>query len=391
MHPPDMRSVNGIQLLNLIRQSGPISRAGLAKLSRLSKPTVSEQITRLLALDVVVEIGPGNAAITGGKRPTLVAFHANAGRVVGIGIGSERTQIALADLQGEIKVRTDILTSPKQGARRLLSRIERSIAALVAREGGNLRTIAIGVPGRVDCTAGTILESGSVFGWNNVEVRGHLEKRFGRPVLIDNDVNVALVAELRHGAARGANNAVLVRVDTGIGSAVAIHGRIHHGAHWAAGEIGHLAVDRPVSKRVSPRGQLESVVGADQIRKRVRNAARESAVLSRLLREQPEAAALFAAARQKDEVAVRVAADVVHHLSVAVAHQALAYDPDIVLLSGESFLHALADIRKFLSRTIPWSPKVEQAAFGEEAVLIGSVDMALTSVYEQMSRRLRIS
>ena len=386
-----MRSVNGIQLLNLIRQSGPISRAGLAKLSRLSKPTVSEQITRLLALDVVVEIGPGNAAITGGKRPTLVAFHANAGRVVGIGIGSERTQIALADLQGEIKVRTDILTSPKQGARRLLSRIERSIAALVARDGGNLRTIAIGVPGRVDCTAGTILESGSVFGWNNVEVRGPLEKRFGRPVLIDNDVNVALVAELRHGAARGANNAVLVRVDTGIGSAVAIHGRIHHGAHWAAGEIGHLAVDRPVSKRVSPRGQLESVVGADQIRKRVRNAARESAVLSRLLREQPEAAALFAAARQKDEVAVRVAADVVHHLSVAVAHQALAYDPDIVLLSGESFLHALTDIRKFLSRTIPWSPKVEQAAFGEEAVLIGSVDMALTSVYEQMSRRLRVS
>jgi len=383
--------MNGIQLLNLIRQSGPISRAGLAKLSKLSKPTVSEQINRLLALDVVVEIGPANAAITGGKRPTLVAFHANAGRVVGIGIGSERTQIAMADLQGEIKSRTDIVTSPKQGARRLLSRIERSISAMVARDGGDLQTIAIGVPGRVDCTAGTILESGSVFGWNNVEVRTPLEKRLGRPVLIDNDVNVALVAELRHGAARGANNAVLVRVDTGIGSAVAIHGRIHHGAHWAAGEIGHLALDRPVSKRVSPRGQLESIVGADQIRKRVRKAARESAVLSRLLREQPEAAALFAAARQKDEVAVRVAADVVHHLSVAVAHQALAYDPDIVLLSGESFLHALPDIRKFLSRTIPWSPKVEQAAFGGEAVLIGSVDMALTSVYEQMSRRLRAS
>jgi predicted NBD/HSP70 family sugar kinase len=386
-----MRSVNGIQLLHLIRQSGPISRAGLAKLSKLSKPTVSEQINRLLALDVVVEIGPGNAAVTGGKRPTMVAFHANAGRVAGIGIGSEETQIALADLQGEIKARIRISTSPEQGARKLLGRIERSLASLRARDGGVLRTIAIGVPGRVDCTTGTVLESGSVFDWKTINLQTPFEERFGCPVLVDNDVNVALVAELRHGAARGARSAVLIQVDTGIGSAMAIHGRIHHGSHWAAGEIGHLAVDRPVSKHISPRGQLESVVGADQIRKRVRKAARESSLLSRLLREQPEATALFSAARQKDRVAARIVADVVHHLSVAVAQQALAYDPDIVLLSGESFLNALPDIRKFLSRTIPWSPKVEPAAFGEEAVLIGSIDMALTSAYEQMSRRLQSS
>lgn len=386
-----MRSVNGIQLLNLIRDSGPLSRAMLARLSSLSKPTVSEQVNRLLAFGVAVETGQGEPASRGGKRPTMVAFNADAGRVAGIAIGPETTRIALANLQGDPQVRTEIRTSPQQGPRRLLERIERAVAGLAARDGqaaGAIRTVGVGVPGRVDRTAGIALEAGNLGQWNHVDLRTPLESRFGCPVIVDNDVNVALVAELYHGAAQNADTAVLVRAGTGIGAAVAMNRTIHHGSHWAAGEVGHLATDRPSRKGISPRGQLELVVGADQIRTRVRRAARKSRALRGRLREEGEISALFAADAEGDPVAAEIAADVSHHLSVAVAHQVLAYDPDVVILSGEIFQYAVAGIRRFLAQTVPWSPLVELSDLGEEGVLIGAVDTALISVYEQMSRQL---
>lgn len=386
-----MRNVNGIQLLNLIRESGPVSRATLARISSLSKPTTSEQVGRLISLGYVVEIGPGGSASTGGKRPTLVAFNGDAGRVAGVSIGPEMTQIALADLQGKVLLQTELRTSPDRGPKRLLDRILRALASLVAKDangGRTLRAVGVGVPGRIDCVEGKVLESGSVFGWKDVAVAGPIQRSLGCPVLVDNDVNAALLAELNHGGARDADTAVLIRVDVGIGSAVAMHRRIHHGCHWAAGEIGHLAPDKQGMRRISPRGQLESMVGTDQVAKRVRAAAKKSARLRRLLQSEVEMPALFAAAGQGESIAIAIASDIAHHLSVAAAHLALAYDPDVVLLSGEVFQHVISDIRKFFSRTIPWSPVVRQAGSGEEGVRIGAVDMALIAVYQQMSREM---
>jgi predicted NBD/HSP70 family sugar kinase len=102
----------------------------------------------------------------------------------------------------------------------------------------------------------------------------------------------------------------------------------------------------------------------------------------------PEIAALFAAAEQNVAEARKFAREVSGLAAVAVANLALAYDPDVVLLSGDLFGHVMSDIRRFLNRTVPWSPNLQSACFGEEGVQAGAVDMALVAAYEQMSRRL---
>src|SRR5688500_2966185 len=99
MNGSDMRSTDCLLLVNLVQEHGPVSRAGLSRLSELSKPTVSEQISRLVERGVVVELGKGDAAFSGGKRPTLVAFHADAGRIAGIAVEQDRTTVAVADLK----------------------------------------------------------------------------------------------------------------------------------------------------------------------------------------------------------------------------------------------------------------------------------------------------
>jgi predicted NBD/HSP70 family sugar kinase len=387
MNAPDMRSVNGIQLLNLIHSRGPVSRAELSKLSGLSKPTVSEQVGRLIRLGAVIEIGQGEASESGGKRPTLVSFHAAAGKVAGVDIGADHLRVAIADLEGRILRQTKVPTRSEKSPARIREQIERALLSLDGADRG-LRAIGIGVPGRVDCRSGIVLELGNVFEWHDVDLRTPLEERFGCPVCVDNDVNVALTAEIHSGAGREAETTVLIQAGTGIGSAIAIGRRIHHGAHWAAGEIGHLTTEPPSRKQVSPRGQMELVLGEDQIGKRVQAAARRSPTLRRYTRTLSPISALFAAAAERDPIAVALAAPIENYAAFAVANLALAYDPDTVLLSGEIFRYVLPAIEKLLSRTVPWSPKVQQARFGEEGVLMGAIHTALPAAYEQLAAQL---
>ncbi len=387
MNAPDMRSVNGIQLLNLIHSRGPVSRAELSKLSGLSKPTVSEQVGRLIRLGAAIETGQGEAGESGGKRPTMVSFNATAGKVAGIDIGADQMRLAIADLEGKILRQMKVPARADKSPARVREQMERALISLCGGERG-LRAIGIGVPGRVDCRSGIVLELGNVFEWRNVDLRSPLEQRFGCPVRVDNDVNVALTAEIHGGAGREGETTVLIQAGTGIGSAVAIGRRIHHGAHWAAGEIGHLTTEPPSRKEVSPRGQMESVLGEDQIAKRVRAAARRSPSLRRFSKTLSPVSALFAAAAERDSVAMALAAPIENYAAFAVANLALAYDPDTVLLSGEVFRYVLPAIEKLLSRTVPWSPKVRQARFAEEGVLMGAVDTALPAAYEQLASQL---
>lgn len=393
MKAPVMRSVNGIALLDLIRKSGPISRAGLSKLSRLSKPTVSEQVNWLIRQGVVIELGQGEVGRTGGKRPTLVDFNVDAGRVVGVNIGASRTTVASADLRGRIVASQTFDTAPEEGAGPVLQRIYRAITGLKRKDAlvaDKLRVIAVGVPGRVDCDRGVVLESSNIFGWRKVDVRSYFQDKLGVDVLVDNDANVALLGELNHGDAREASNAVLIKLDTGIGSAMAIERRIYHGSHWASGEIGHVAPDPQAAlEHPDPRGHLESVVGADQIAKRVGIAARRSRTIRSLLKANTPIAALFLAAADADPEAVPIARELESRLKVVVAQQALAFDPDVVVLSGEIFTHTLEAIRSFLSKTIPWPVTISLSRLGDDAILLGAIVMALEAVYEQMSRQLQ--
>ena len=108
LNAPDMRSVNAIQLLNLIREHGPVSRAELARLSGMSKPAVSEQVNRLIGCGMVLETGIGQASEAGGKRPTLVEFHADA-RVGLIALSAMEIELgALLDRRVDLRTPGDL-------------------------------------------------------------------------------------------------------------------------------------------------------------------------------------------------------------------------------------------------------------------------------------------
>jgi predicted NBD/HSP70 family sugar kinase len=366
--PLVMKTLNAIELLELIRTRGPVSRAQLATCSRLSKPTVSDQVDSLIARNLVVELGPGNAGVRGGKKPTLLEFSRGYGQVLCADIGPEWMRFAAADLSGNFLAWDRLATSPESGAHAVVRVLKRGLTDMLARvPKANIRVISVAVPGIVDARQGIVLEAGNVFGWRDVNLKEELSNEFNLSVRIDNDVNMAALAELSAGGAP--DNFVFIRLDTGIGSAVVLGGELHHGAHWAAGEIGHMLLDvRALDAKADPRGYLESVVGQDRVRERIRE---------------------LAGCGRRAGAAQQVEGEVALYLGSAIANIASVYDPEAIILLGEPFGPVLEQIRRVTRKVLPWPVEVRLSELGEDASLRGALAAGLNHAYGKIAHTLQ--
>ncbi len=374
-----MRSINGIELLNLIREHGPISRASLAKLSCLSKPTVSSQVDTLVRQGWIVEVGPGESGSRGGKKPTLIRFNSDAGRLFAAEIDAAHVRLAVADLEGHILERLETSIGSNSSAASVLAIVRNGLKTLIAKQSAAAaqRVISIAAPGRVDVQLGVVLDAGNVFNWHNVPIRQDLEAEFGLPVFVDNDVKMATLGEIHFGVAQGEKDVVLVRLDTGIGSGIVSNGRLLPGRHWAAGEIAHMVLDlSQAGQDWSVRGYLESVVGSDRI-----------LTEARALGSDAESAIEFLGrARSAGGESRKVFDRVVYHLGIAISNMICAYDPSLVVLQGGLLACVKDELQAIIADAIPWATRVVVSEIGGEAVLLGTLVAARSQAYERISR-----
>ncbi len=367
--PLVMKSLNAIEVLELVRTHGPVSRARLATHSRLSKPTVSDQVDALISRGLVVDTGPGVASSRGGKKPTLLEFNSGYGQIFCADVGPEWIRFESFDLQGRTLHRNVLPTRPERGARGIVRALKQGIGELLsAAPEASLRIISLAAPGIIDVRHGIVLETDNVFGWRDLHLGDEISTHFGLPVQIDNDVNMAALAELRAGSAP--QDFVLLRLYTGVGAAVVLDGKLHHGAHWAAGEIGHMLLDiRALSGASNPRGYLESVIGEDRVQTRVRKLARKQG---------------------RSAAGRTVAEDVALHLGTAIANIASVFDPQAVILLGESFVPLVDHIRRITSQIVPWPVDVCLSQLGEDAALKGALAAGLNRALRQITHSLQI-
>lgn len=125
----------------------------------------------------------------------------------------------------------------------------------------SIRSVGIGIPGAVDVNNGRVIMASNL-GWENVKIKNLLEKKLKVSVFVDNDVNLGVLGEQQYGAARGAMDVAGIFWGTGIGGGIVLHGKIHHGHSFTAGEIGHLVMVKngPLCN-CGNRGCLESIAG----------------------------------------------------------------------------------------------------------------------------------
>jgi predicted NBD/HSP70 family sugar kinase len=243
-----LRRANLSRVLGFLRERGPHSRAAIASGTGLHKATVSTLVDELLARRLVRQKGLEQSGAAG--RPgQVLALHGSGVGALGVEINVDYLAIYATDVAGRVLVRRRIgFDAAKAGPQRSVARLAREIReALVdmAHHGASPAGIVIAVPGLVDVATGTVLFAPNL-AWRDLPLVAKLTDRLGDisiPVRVDNDANLAAVAEYTYGVAAGSQHLVYLTGEVGVGGGVIVDGSLLRGADGFAGEVGHVPVD----------------------------------------------------------------------------------------------------------------------------------------------------
>jgi predicted NBD/HSP70 family sugar kinase len=381
--PGLLRAINERTLLELIHRQGPLSRAQAARVSGLSKPTVSLSLASLLDAGLVREVGRSR----GERGPSAVLYELNpmAGWVVGIDVGRMWVRAAIADIAGTIRARRDE-RAKVSSAKTLIGQIGGIARRLTGEAGvgwGQVTHAALGSPGVFDPAHGYMAMAPNLPGWGRHGLVEAVRQELGTNVSFENDVNLAALAERAHGHGRNVSNFVFLSVGTGIGMALVVEGQLYRGAHGAAGEIAYmpLGMGDPHDPSNRRRGAFEEAAAAAGI---VRIALKLG------MRQPLSPEKIFAAARRGHVVASQVVQVEAERLALAIATVTPVLDPELVILGGGIGRNGdllLEPIERELRQLLPFRPRVAVSALGEDAVLRGAVATALDVARDRVFTR----
>ena len=380
--PSLLRAINERSVLDLIHRQGPISRAQAARVSGLSKPTVSLALAGLLEAGLVREVGRSR----GERGPSAVLYELNpaAGWVVGIDVGRKWLRSAIADIAGNIVARRDE-RAKVTSARTLIGQIGANARRLAAEAGvawSQVTHAAVGSPGVFDPAHGYVAMAPNLPGWGRHGLVEAVREQLGTNVSFENDVNLAALAERAHGHGRNVDNFVFLSIGTGIGMALVIDGQLYRGAHGAAGEVAYLPLGLdPHDPATRRRGAFEEAAAAAGVVRLAKKLGMRPPLT-------PEK--IFTAARRGQAAAGRVVEGEAARLALAIATVTPVLDPELVILGGGIGRNGdllLEPIERELRQLLPFRPRVVVSALGEDAVLRGAVATALEVARDRVFAR----
>ncbi|UCM91301.1 ROK family transcriptional regulator [Streptomyces marincola] len=394
----DLRRANRAALLRQLYFNGPLSRHELGRATGLSSGTVSNVTAALLADGLLREAGSVDS--DGGRPRTLLRVRPESGLLIGVDVGETGVRVALFDLSLAELARAE---SPLTDGGREVPPVVRHIAAGIADVLGaagagrdRLLGVGLGVPGIVERAAprGAVVHAQTV-GWDAVPLEELLREAVDLPravpFLVANGARTFGQAELWFGAGRGARNAVIALIGSGVGACIVTDGVPYGGAGSAAGEWGHTTLRVGGRRcRCGARGCLEAYVGASALLERWAEAGGPEAVGD----QEAALAALLAAARAADERAAGLLAETAEYLGAGIANLVNLFNPERIVLGGWAGLslgpRLLPAVREaagaYALRHPAGRASIRLGRLGTEAVTVGAATLPLAAFLDAGGR-----
>jgi predicted NBD/HSP70 family sugar kinase len=380
--PSLLRELNDRSALELLLTGGPMTRSQLGEHTGLSKVTASQLLARLEERGIVAVAGE----LAGGRGPNaaLYAVVPSTAYVAGLHVEQDEVSAGVADITGNVVARISV--DPNDAADPV-ALVRGAVLAVCASAGvpvESLRAFVIGTPGVFDPRTGDPRLAVNLPAWHE-GVGDALRSDLGLPVTLENDVNLAAMAEQAVGAAIGVPDFVLVWIGVGLGLATVLGGRLHRGVGGAAGEIGYL----PVPGVPLPQDLTHPATGAFQ---RLVGAQAVLPLAASYGFTEPNAAAAVAAAAGAASAGDQRGADFLCELAVRVATGVAAVsvvlDPGLVVLGGDVGLaggRELADrVAADVGRFCPARPTVVPTAVDGWPVLRGAILAAVDQARSEL-------
>jgi predicted NBD/HSP70 family sugar kinase len=364
---------------------GMLTRADLRELTALSTPTISEVLRRLSGAGLISVVGhnsgrPGPNAEIYAANPDAAWTAAISVRDIGAS-GAPSVAAALCDLTGTVRARVEsrvdfLQTDP-------MTAVTDAVAELRAQTGapeGRIRHVQLGVAGSYDSRTETIHHV-EVPGFGRTGLVPAIARRLGTHVGVDNDVNLAAVAERRHGVARDVDGFALLWLgQDGLGLAIDIGGTLMRGARGGAGEIGYMPLyaPDPAHRKIA----LQDLVGGAAVLALAREHGFDGdtppEVVSRAAADPAQSGEFFA------QLADRV--------SVGLAAVTAVLDPSLVVLAGQVAQAGGETLRAAVATAMlnnaPLEATIAVTTIDDDAVLLGALDAGLTAVRDALLAKI---
>lgn len=369
--PSVLRAMNDRAALDLLVAHGPLTRTRIGELTGLSKPTTSQLLSRLEAVGLVRTTG----SQTGRPGPNAVLYeiHPGAAHVVAVSADPTGITAVVADIAGAERGRCRIeavavADDVRNRTAQLVAEAFDGALRLAGLGHDDITATVIGTPGAIDPHTGQLRYAPHLPGWHSRTLLAELAEVLGTPVSIENDVNLAAIAEQYEGAAQDHDDFVLAYVDEGVGAAIVLGGVLLRGATGGAGEIGYM----PLPGAPLARGGDEEIAGEDA------GGGFQSLVAApavrRLAGGTKDLGEALADPAVLDEVARRLATG----LAAVVA----VVDPELVVLSGQVAQAGGEALRvrveaELTGLALP-RPQLRISDLDDDPILTGALRSALT-------------
>ena len=379
-----MKSVNKSTILNVIRLQGPIARAEIAKVTRLTPPTVTNIVAELLYENMVLESDLGKS--TGGRKPILLKINASAFQVVGVHAGEKKVRVISANLNGKIgksvqlPIRKGIssvqyLCLIKEAVRQVLKRDE--------RKGPPLLGIGVGVFGWMDEKCGTSLSA----------ISHELKQTFGVPVEIESDIRALAMGESWFGQGKGVSDFICVQIGSHVKAGLIMNDRLIQGHSLIAGALGHMMVDvKGPSCRCGNHGCLEAFASTPGMMAHIQERLDkgEDSLLQRYRDTQRlNLRSVLKAAELGDMLSLDILSGTGRLLGVGLANLVHLLNPSKIILSGDVVTAGpvlWSSLRKEVERRTQGIPKsdvqIVLSELGVHAREMGSLALILKRLFE---------
>lgn len=299
-------------------------------------------------------------------------------KFLGIEIGGTKLQLSVADSSGEIEENVRYKINSAGGATIIQSQITEGLKKLQSYN--DIAAIGVGFGGPVDWKTGSIQVSHQVSGWNDFHLSEWLEELTKKPVVIENDANVAALAETVYGCGKGYERVFYITIGSGIGGGMVVNGNIYHGKTPGEVEVGHLRINKEGTT-------LESICSGWAVNSKVRSYIQKNpdSLLAQMAVNNiaPEATFLKPALEQKDEAAKKIMEEIADDLSFGLSHAVHLFNPDIIVIGGGlSLLNEHLSIPvtnilpQYLMKAFLPPPSIMIAALGESVVPLGALELA---------------
>ncbi|MEI3606592.1 ROK family transcriptional regulator [Pseudogracilibacillus sp. SE30717A] len=375
-----MKSVNKSLILNKIRTNQPISRAQIAKETKLTPPTVSNIVKELLEQEIIKESDLGVSK--GGRKPTMLQVNSNRFYVIGVDVGPNTIDCLITDLSGKVLERSSSKLNGELTNEKFLTKLKDIIHHIIQSISEQEKIIGIGIAmhGVVDVENGISLFAPNLK-LSNIPIKEELEKEFDLVVKVENDARAMALGESWFGQHDNPLSMLVVNIGSGVGAGVVVNGKLYHGANDLAGEVGHMTID--INGDICDcgnKGCLQTFATGSAIVKKANQVSNEP------IQSGEE---VYNLAKSGKQDYITILEETGRIIGIGLTNLIHIINPELIVLGGgvtksEKFLlnPIKEEIRNRGLTDNAMKTKVVISSHGEDATLLGAISLVLIELFE---------